>query len=1272
MASVKEVRDAELLAIWEAQESARQKRGEAPRDREEQRRELTGLAFSGGGIRSATFNLGVLQALARLRLLKKFDYLSTVSGGGYIGSWLSAWVARAEGGVEEVEKKLGADAEPREMGFLREFSNYLTPKLGLMSADTLTGIATWLRNLLLNFTIIVAATAILLLAPWLLGWLGATASAFDLVWISSGFLAVAMIGIAANVIWQEIEEDKLEKGVPPVSPLARPKATNLYLVAGLAGLGLLAWWYWWPEGWLGQPSRVQGQLLMGVLLAVVGFGGALWEGLSAPRMQPADARPQRTRLDPAYVQAGNIGVYVVAPLVLWAGLLALAMQGEPAILDVAIKSKPAFLQGWLKEEPALAAATLGIVIIVCAFGLVVVRALYRYLATFGYREVGRRDPWRRIAGLLAGTALGVALLMPLGEALRSTDGAWHAVVWGIPGMLAVFLLSATVTLGISGRIESEYAREWWSRLGGLVIRIGAAWAVLAAAAVYGPLLVWRLTEWASGLGAAWILTTVTSVLLAKSPASSDKDAPKWIGLITKVGPYVFVAGLLVAVAAALHAAMSSWHGGKATLPAEYFETLFVLSDPAWVLPAGAVLLAVVYILCHTVDINLFSFHMFYRNRLVRCYLGASNPKREPLPFIGFDSQDNPRLTALKKWPYHLINTALNLTSSRRLGWQERKAGSFVLSPLYCGYAFPSVGPSGEPIEPCFQKTAEYVGGHGYLNLGTALTISGAAASPNMGYHSSPAVAFLLTIFNVRLGWWIQNPSRAQTWRSGGPHFGLRYLLSELFGLSNELTPFVYVSDGGHFDNLGLYELVRRRCRFIVVSDAGADPGFQFDDLGNAVRKCKVDLGVDINIRARATVPDPASGRSLYRCAVGTIRYPERDGEPAARGYLLYLKPSLTGDEPSDVLQYAKGSPAFPHEPTADQWFSESQFESYRKLGFHTARSAFHDAGMEDAMDLESVFVALKERWYPPASAGSAAFTKHGAELKRLADQMRAEPKLKFLDRQLYPEWPSLIEGTARPGRPGTETLWLPEDYDELQAGFHFCHGMLHLMENVYCELRLEEEHAHPDNRGWMNLFRHWAWSGMFVATYAVCCSMYGARFQRFCERRLDLRPGRVQVPAPLALAATLARLKFVEQEIVRRLEGAGLPFDQAYLLQAAAWSPAVLERGTPGVSGSLVYTFGFALAHQGRLVYLRVQNHLRTMGFARRALIELRERHGIREFALDTARRIEAADAKWLFEDHDLTAFQRLFASVQMLSKEAAPGRPSPPGGLSGEDESRA
>ena len=159
---------------------------------------------------------------------------------------------------------------------------------------------------------------------------------------------------------------------------------------------------------------------------------------------------------------------------------------------------------------------------------------------------------------------------------------------------------------------------------------------------------------------------------------------------------------------------------------------------------------------------------------------------------------------------------------------------------------------------------------------------GAAASPNQGYHSSPAVAFLMTVFNVRLGWWLQNPAKPRKWRTEGPRWGILYLLSELLGMADETSRYVYISDGGHFENLGLYELVRRRCRFIVACDAGMDPGFEFEDLGNAIRKCKVDLGVSIDIDTRPLRPDPSTGRALAQCAVGTIRYERARGRDGRR------------------------------------------------------------------------------------------------------------------------------------------------------------------------------------------------------------------------------------------------------------------------------------------------------------------------------------------------------------------------------------------------------
>ena len=132
-----------------------------------------------------------------------------------------------------------------------------------------------------------------------------------------------------------------------------------------------------------------------------------------------------------------------------------------------------------------------------------------------------------------------------------------------------------------------------------------------------------------------------------------------------------------------------------------------------------------------------------------------------------------------------------------------------------------------------------------IRLGTAVSVSGAAASPNAGYHSSPLVTILMTVLNARLGLWFGNPART-AWRRSGPGFAF-YLFDELFGRTTSKGKYVYLSDGGHFENLGAYELVRRRCRYIVVCDAGADPGLSFWDLGSLVRKCRQDFGIRIEI-----------------------------------------------------------------------------------------------------------------------------------------------------------------------------------------------------------------------------------------------------------------------------------------------------------------------------------------------------------------------------------------------------------------------------------------
>jgi hypothetical protein len=328
-----------------------------------------------------------------------------------------------------------------------------------------------------------------------------------------------------------------------------------------------------------------------------------------------------------------------------------------------------------------------------------------------------------------------------------------------------------------------------------------------------------------------------------------------------------------------------------------------------------------------INANKFSLHATYRNRLIRAYLAASRKSRTPNRFTGFDPDDNMPLAQLHGGrPFHILNVALILVHGDQLGWQERKAESFTMTRLHCGSWQLGYRPA--------EKYGETI------SLGTAMAISGAAANPNMGYHSSPIVAFLLTLFNVRLGWWLGNPARAgeKTWMRKGPRYSVGPLFSEALGNTTDSYKYVNLSDGGHFENLGLYEVVLRRCHFIVVSDGGEDPECSFVDLGEAVRKIRIDFGIPIEFgpmsiysrNALASLKGPG-----HNCAIGRIRYSVVDGDGAPDGVLVYIKPACYGDEPRDIYEYFKSHPTFPHESTSDQFFSESQFESYRMLGCYT-------------------------------------------------------------------------------------------------------------------------------------------------------------------------------------------------------------------------------------------------------------------------------------------------------------------------------------------------
>jgi len=195
---------------------------------------------------------------------------------------------------------------------------------------------------------------------------------------------------------------------------------------------------------------------------------------------------------------------------------------------------------------------------------------------------------------------------------------------------------------------------------------------------------------------------------------------------------------------------------------------------------------------------------------------------------------------------------------------------------------------------------------------------------------------------VRLGAWLPNPAIANTWQlsRAKPPNALTTLFRELAGLSSDQGKAVYLSDGGHFENLGLYEMVRRRCRHIVVVDAGADPDADFSDLGNAVHKIRIDHNIEITFHPTLEIGSRLKPlKPFYWFAYAKIVYPEGGPE----GELIYIKPSDLPDMPMDVRAYRNANDAFPHQPTYDQFFGETQFESYRQLGLSEMQALAGDA-----------------------------------------------------------------------------------------------------------------------------------------------------------------------------------------------------------------------------------------------------------------------------------------------------------------------------------------
>jgi Patatin-like phospholipase len=562
------------------------------------------------------------------------------------------------------------------------------------------------------------------------------------------------------------------------------------------------------------------------------------------------------------------------------------------------------------------------------------------------RNISDVGPGARIFGIASVAILIIAflelqplLLSWIISHSKEEGGVFSAASWWFKAAAALFA-SISAAVGFLGRFLADILKRTTEKPGFMPFATGIAIKLamyLAGAAV--PLMLW----------AAYLYLTVWGVQACDAKGATCVSlAPIWLAKLAGALPF----------------------GGGSIL------RLYVVTG----IP--------LFVLSLLLNPNANSLHQLYRDRLGKAFLFDPNrreteralPWRKAGVAAATDAQscnadlmrlDNLPISKLRAdlAPYHLINTALNIEASKHANRRGRNADFFIFSPLFTGSE--ATG---------YVETTEMERQAVGLTVGTAMAVSGAAASSNMGSKTIKPLTPTLAILNVRLGFWLINPvkvagalRRMWFWKLVD---GL-YFPKELLGLLSEDSSIIYLTDGGHIENLGLYELLRRRCKLIIAIDGEADPDMAFGSLVKLERYARIDFGLRVDL-PWATLRDVARDASAEilksggvppnkaphgpHCALGTIHYPRKNGESEDDniGVLLYVKSSLSGDENDYIVDYKRRNPSFPHETTMDQLFTEEQFEAYRALGFHAVNSAFK---CEDRVSMNPDTVV----WQGPAS-----------------------------------------------------------------------------------------------------------------------------------------------------------------------------------------------------------------------------------------------------------------------------------------------------------------
>jgi len=862
-------------------------------------RKYLGLALSGGGIRSATFSLGFIQALARAKILRHVDYLSTVSGGSYLGGFLGAYYQRIGSqtealGLKSQPPKTAAEVEadlpsPRStaVDWLRENGRYLAPG---GAADGWMALAVVLRNLIaVNFVTLTLVLTFFVGLDLLRG------AAVKVVWAHflcrAHVLEQAREHLSGNLVWW--------------SPyLALPA---LVLALGIAPLGLAYWLV--PDD--GSPPPAPGAI--------------------KSQQIPGPLREVR--------------VWALAAL---SSLVFLILARVLVFPDF-----PAAAQGdWTPWMVATAVAC--------------------WLAVSGWSWVGAA----RVSAWLLSKALAKGNRQPCNQLLRTQLSRW------LRGWLIVFSASLLIAV-VDSLGQSLYRHQLFEpsgrfQIGHLIAAIsGVAAAARTAQGIVGAL-------------------------------GARKKVGVPLQLVALVGALVIVIPLLVVFSAFGHCIV--WQGQAPLAAANGVWQGPPITNWHWpALTFGAGLLLSVVFGHVYAFLNDSTISGLYAARLTSAYIGASNPKRingVELPATDLWPNDVIPLRDYaphaKGGPLHIINTTLNETigGRSRVEEKDRKGMNLAIGPggvsvgathhatwtddrttltstdkTYDPHAF-RVFPA--KIRRWMSSDAEATFAPESLPLGRWMAISGAAASTGLGSMTSLGLSLLCGLLNVRLGHW---------WRSGvdpgvrrisarrGWLQTLDSLLSLCFPVQSHLYDELvarfrgtdalswYLTDGGHFENTGAYELIRRRVKIIILVDNGADPERRMADLANLVRKARVDFDTRIEFIDPGTIRflhpevasfeetigtltelgfgpgDPETTTVKKYAALAKVTYGSDADEP---GWLLLVKPGLKGDdsEPVDVRQYKREHDDFPQQTTADQFFDEAQWEAYRKLGEHIGGSLF--------------------------------------------------------------------------------------------------------------------------------------------------------------------------------------------------------------------------------------------------------------------------------------------------------------------------------------------